>query len=96
MKYCAICNIEKPYQQFNKANRKYGDGYNSYCRACSSLYYFTRKSLTQKIQVFIEDKQCQTCNKTKAIFEFGKLSTSDDGYNDHCSKCWRKKILRAL
>ena len=91
-----MCNIEKPYQQFNKANRKYGDGYNSYCRACSSHYYFSRKAVSEKGQVYVENKECQTCKESKDISQFGKLKTSDDGYNDHCSKCWRKLILKTL
>jgi adenine-specific DNA methylase len=96
MKFCGICNEDKPYEDFNKANRKYGDGYNSYCRKCQSLYYFARKELRQKNQVYLESKECSTCKNIKPISEFGKLSTSDDGYNDHCSKCWRRRILKAL
>jgi len=96
MKYCAMCNIEKPYNQFNKANRKYGDGYNSYCRACASHYYFSRKALLQKRQVFIEHKECRFCGIDYNISEFGKMKTTDDGYNDYCKICWRKTILKAL
>ena len=91
-----MCNIEKPYEQFNRASRKYGDGYNSYCRSCASHYYFSRKAISEKIQVPVEKKKCLTCNKIKKISGFGKLKTNDDGYNDHCSICWRRIILRTL
>ena len=91
-----MCNIQKPYEQFNRASRKYGDGYNSYCRSCASHYYFSRKALSQKSQVYIEEKKCYTCKQLKDISEFGKMKTTDDGYNDHCSICWRKLILKAL
>ena len=91
-----MCNIEKPYEQFNRASRKYGDGYNSYCRSCASHYYFSRKAMSQKGQVYREHKKCLECKEKKQISEFGKLSTSEDGYNDYCSVCWRKKILKAL
>lgn len=95
MKYCAMCNIEKPYEQFNKANRKYGDGYNSYCRACASHYYFSRKSLTAKRHKVIEQKECKTCRQIKPVSEFGRMKSTDDGFNEHCSKCWRRMILKA-
>jgi hypothetical protein len=96
MKYCAMCNIEKPYDQFNKANRKYGDGYNSYCRACSSHYYFSRKAMSQKSQMYIEHKKCRYCGIDYKISEFGKMKTTDDGYNEYCKICWRKTILKTL
>lgn len=91
-----MCNIKKPYEQFNRASRKYGDGYNSYCRSCASHYYFSRKALLQKGQVFIEHKECRFCGIDYNISEFGKMKTTDDGYNDYCKICWRKTILKAL
>ena len=91
-----MCNIEKPYEQFNRASRKYGDGYNSYCRSCASHYYFSRKAMIQKGQAFIEHKECKFCGIDYNISEFGKMKTTDDGYNDYCKICWRKTILKAL
>jgi hypothetical protein len=97
MKYCAICNIKKPYEEFNKSNRKYGDGYGSYCRSCASHYYFNKKR-TEVIRHHIQrdSKICINCNKKKDITEFGKKISSQDGRNDYCKICWSMNIRDGL
>ena len=97
MKYCAMCNIQKPYEQFNRASRKYGDGYNSYCRSCASHYYFNKKR-TEVIRSHIQrdSKVCINCNKEKDITEFGKKIANRDGRNDYCKICWSMNIRDGL
>ncbi len=97
MKYCAICNIKKPYEEFSKSNRKYGDGYGSYCRPCARQYYFNKKRAeTRLFYVEVEDKICLSCQKNKDIKEFGKKIKNIDGRNDHCKICWSKNIRSGL
>lgn len=97
MKYCAICNIKKPYEEFSKCNRKYGDGYGSYCRPCASQYYFNKKRAeTISVYVQVENKICLDCQKNKDIKEFGKKNANIDGRNDYCKICWSKNIRSEL
>ena len=37
MKNCNICNIQKPFSQFSKCNRKKGDGYQYTCKPCNTI-----------------------------------------------------------
>ena len=97
MKYCAICNIKKPYEEFSKSNRKYGDGYGSYCRPCASHYYFNKKR-TEIIRshVKLDSKTCIECKKKKDIKDFGKKIKNVDGRNDYCKICWSINIRDGL
>lgn len=98
MKYCALCNKEKPYNNFSKSNRKYGDGYGSYCKECAAVYYQARKQLNPGIRNHIEVdyKTCLSCGQHMEITKFNKKISNSDGYNDYCRKCWRKMVLEGL
>jgi Fe-S-cluster-containing dehydrogenase component len=52
MKKCKICQIEKPYTEFNK-NQYAPDGHLSKCRACVKQYY---KDLQNGIRMSPEER----------------------------------------
>jgi hypothetical protein len=37
MKICTKCGVQKPLSDFNKSNNKRGDGYQYYCKPCSTI-----------------------------------------------------------
>jgi hypothetical protein len=98
MKYCALCNKQKTYDRFSKSNRKYGDGYGSYCKECAAIYYEARKQLNPGIRnhTQVEYKSCYSCRKYLDISNFNKKISNQDGHNNYCRKCWRRMVLKGL
>lgn len=49
-KWCAMCDVEKPYPAFNK-NKSTSDGHGSYCKPCRVAYNNTPERIARRSEV---------------------------------------------
>lgn len=95
VKKCSICKLEKPVTEYNISNKKYGDGFHNYCKACQSAYYkaYNARMRQAKAKEVPQSKVCRDCGSEKPISQFGDRSNSPDKHNIYCKVCWKKRVL---
>lgn len=95
-KYCPDCRQYLPSTAFAR-NRSLKDGFQCYCRACSSRR--TRESRTRlfgppktrrglrPLEIPAGHKWCADCDETKPFDQFSRNRTSRSGYTTYCKPC---------
>lgn len=100
MKVCPKCGKEKENSKFHK-NKNAKNGLQCYCKECVKIYMRERRRINKKIsrlkrserrKLLLEEDMfiCSTCHETKSIEEFHKNSSTKNGLNYTCKKCWEK------
>lgn len=96
MKYCNRCQILKYPDHFSK-NIRTKDALQQYCKLCNSdlSRELNNKRRLYGATVFRKRKECQDCFKVQSIANFGKKTSSADGYQSYCKPCWRTRVKHA-
>lgn len=98
MKKCSNCLIEKSYSEFNTDNKKYGDGFQGYCRSCTRAYYkaYNTRRKAEKQTVWVDSKTCRDCGLKKPISQFGVKNNNPDKHNIYCKPCNRERTYASI
>ena len=102
--HCPDCDTDKPVDDFNR-NKKTWSGRESYCRQCKSKRAKTHKrdpegrkrKMAERAEMLKRGiRQCNTCNQVRPLGDFGKHTTSSDGYRYNCKLCQGKARSASL
>ena len=90
-KICTKCKIDKSLSEYNN-NRRYKDGFESWCKKCKSLYYkIDNSSKNYNPDPYIKEKKCCCCKQIKPIDNYGFNKLMESGYSSTCKECQNKR-----
>lgn len=90
VKRCSCCKEFKTLDNFCY-NKERADGFNKYCRECSSRKQKIIHNKNKKAQkIKLENRSCISCDIIKPINEFEKNTNIKTGYTNYCKFCANK------